>query len=178
MVRVLIGGFRPTYPSSKGLSFLNYWCTALSNFRGFDLFFMRPLASVAWVALRPSLDIYSIIWIIEDSGLEEYFDTMVVTPGLISQGVIILSPKDGSRLMELYRPQVMSLGSINCVAPSRDSFNAWVSIVERLVSNVGTEKLMKNAVNALGWGTKGMEGKARNKQYKYNAYLNSSHSSS
>ncbi|WP_243676239.1 hypothetical protein [Vulcanisaeta distributa] len=69
MVKVLVSDNNPTCPDTDNLDIINYWCTALSNFKGgFDLIFERPITDIAWIILRPSLDIDAVLWIIEDSG--------------------------------------------------------------------------------------------------------------
>ncbi|GAB6948183.1 hypothetical protein JCM16161A_23130 [Vulcanisaeta sp. JCM 16161] len=44
---------------------------------------------------------------------------------------------------------MLSLGSIRCRAPSREVFNAWLSVVDGLVRSLGTEELMKHAMSIL-----------------------------
>lgn len=153
MVKVLVSDNNPTCPDTDNLDIINYWCTALSNFKGgFDLIFERPITDIAWIILRPSLDIDAVLWIIEDSGgLEEYFDATVLTPGCNTPGIVILVPREARKLAELYKPQILSLGSITCNTPSKESFNAWINVVEGLIRNIGPpEELTRHAMRVLG----------------------------
>ncbi|GAB6948180.1 hypothetical protein JCM16161A_23100 [Vulcanisaeta sp. JCM 16161] len=103
MVRVLIGGFGLTCPDSGSLEFIDYWCTVLSGFRGFDLIFDRPITDIAWAILRPGLDVDVITWVIDNSGLEDYFDVTIMTPGCGGRSAVILIPREVGKLTDLYR---------------------------------------------------------------------------
>ncbi|WP_054854352.1 hypothetical protein [Vulcanisaeta distributa] len=83
-------------------------------------------------------------------GLEEYFDATVLTPGCNTPGIVILVPREARKLAELYKPQILSLGSITCNTPSKESFNAWINVVEGLIRNIGPEELTRHAMRVLG----------------------------
>ncbi|MGC9178860.1 MAG: hypothetical protein ACP5GZ_01485 [Vulcanisaeta sp.] len=168
MVRVLINGLNTACPDPDNADFINYWCTVLSGFRGFDLVFEGPITDIAWAVLRPSLSIDVITWVIEDSGLEEYFVTTIITPGCNTQGAVILVPREPLRLMEFYRQEVVGLGSIRCAVLSRESFSAWLRIVDGLVRNVGVEELIKYAIDALSRGSKDVSNQSRLKNLGVN----------
>ena len=129
--------------------FLGYWCTALSPFRGFELLFDGVVADIAWVALRPGLDAEVITWIIEDSGIEHYFDASLIKPGCRSPSMVVLIPKAPIRLLGLYRRGLSGARFLNCPVPGYESYRAWVSIVDGLVNAVGVDELLRHAIRHL-----------------------------
>ncbi len=139
----------PAPPVMMGLNSLITGALCLVVSGGFELIFDGPIADVAWLVLRPGLDVDAITWVIEDSGLEDYFDVMIVTPGCGDRSAVIIIPRDAQRLTELYRPSTTTLGAINCRAPSRESYNAWLSIVDGLIRSLGIDELTKHAINML-----------------------------
>ncbi len=75
------GGPRRCPGNADGIEFLGYWCVALGSLRGFELIFEEAITDIAWAALQPSLSTEVVTWIIEGSGIEDYFDVMFITPG-------------------------------------------------------------------------------------------------
>ncbi|WP_054855461.1 hypothetical protein [Vulcanisaeta sp. JCM 16161] len=135
--------------NADGVKFLGYWCVALGSFRGFELMFQGVVADIAWVALQPRLDNNVVSWVIEDSGIENYFDTTLVTPGCKTPSIVVLIPKSVNGLMKLYGRGLGGARLINCPLPRRETYRAWLSIVGGLINVVGVDELLRHALRHL-----------------------------
>mgnify|MGYP001770873851 CR=1 FL=1 len=82
------------------------------------------VADIAWAALRLSLNAEVIVWIIEDSGIEHYFDASLIMPGCKSPSMVVLIPKAFIKLLGLYRRGLSGARFLNYPAPEYESYRA------------------------------------------------------
>ncbi len=137
--------------ANGGVEFLGYWCVALGSLKGFELIFEGGVVTdIAWAALQPSLSMEVVAWIIEGSGIEDYFDvTLITPPGCRTPSIVVLIPKSINGLMRLYKRGLGGAKFVDCPIPRREAYMAWLKIVDGLINAIGVDELLRYALKQL-----------------------------
>ena len=117
----------------------DYWCTLLANARGIELILNNTLTDIAWFLAEPGLGLDAVVGVLEDSGIEDYVEAVVLTNGLVILALRNPNPP--------YKP-VEALGMHECHAPSKDSYYAWTKVASEILTILGINEVVKQAYRA------------------------------